>query len=179
MPPIGHASRWRRSRGCPHQADTFKLSTDPLFIEKVVDVVGLYHSPPQRAVVLCVDEKSQIQALDRSQPVLPTMPGMPERRTHADGSVIDEPHRQHRATEFKRFLTPSTRPNWTCIWSAATTAPTRPRSCGPGSPDTPASTSTCGLWPCRAVAWWRRCQRCRRIAAAGSTAGQCGELVRT
>ena len=81
--------RSRRSGGSggefelkPHLADTFKLSTDPLFVEKVVDVVGLYLNPPERAVVLCVDEKSQIQALDRSQPVLPMMPGMPERRTH-------------------------------------------------------------------------------------------------
>jgi transposase len=112
---------WRDFGLKPHQADTFKLSTDPLFVEKVVDVVGLYHNPPERAVVLCVDEKSQIQALDRSQPVLPMMPGMPERRTHdyvrngitslfaafniADGSVIGELHRQHRATEFKKFLT--------------------------------------------------------------------------
>jgi transposase len=111
---------WRDFGLKPHQADTFKLSTDPLFVEKVVDVVGLYHNPPKRAVVLCVDEKSQIQALDRSQPVLPMMPGMPERRTHdyvrngitslfaafnvADGSVIGELHRQHRAAEFKKFL---------------------------------------------------------------------------
>ncbi len=86
----------------------------------VVDVVGLYHHPPEKAVVLCVDEKSQIQALYRSQPVLPMMPGMPERRTHdhyrhgitslfaafniADGSVISELHRRHRAIEFKKFL---------------------------------------------------------------------------
>jgi transposase len=114
---------WRRFGLKPHLADTFKLSTDPLFVDKVVDVVGLYHNPPERAVVLCVDEKSQIQALDRSQPVLPMMPGMPQRRTHdyqdyvrngitslfaafniADGSVIGELHRQHRATEFKQFL---------------------------------------------------------------------------
>jgi transposase len=105
----------------PHRSDGFKLSTDPLFVEKVVDVVGLYHNPPDKAVVLCVDEKSQIQALDRSNPVLPMMPGMPERRTHdyvrngitslfaafniADGTVISELHRQHRATEFTKFLT--------------------------------------------------------------------------
>jgi transposase len=111
---------WRDFGLKPHRADTFKLSTDPLFIEKVVDVVGLYHNPPERAVVLCVDEKSQVQALDRSQPVLPMMPGMPERRTHdyarngitslfaafniADGTVISELHRQHRAVEFKKFL---------------------------------------------------------------------------
>ena len=112
---------WRAFGLKPHLADTFKLSTDPLFVDKVVDVVGLYHNPPERAVVLCVDEKSQIQALDRSQPVLPMLPGMPERRTHdyarngitslfaafdiEDGTVIGELHRQHRATEFKQFLT--------------------------------------------------------------------------
>ena len=111
---------WRDFGLKPHLADTFKLSTDPLFVDKVVDVVGLYHDPPERAVVLCVDEKSQIQALDRSQPVLPMMPGMPERRTHdyhrngitslfaafniADGTVIGELHRQHRASEFRKFL---------------------------------------------------------------------------
>src|SRR3954462_1279024 len=111
---------WRDFGLKPHRADTFKLSTDPLFIDKVVDVVGLYHNPPERAVVLCVDEKSQIQALDRSQPVLPMMPGMPERRIHdyvrngitslfaafntADGTVIGELHRQHRAAEFRKFL---------------------------------------------------------------------------
>lgn len=112
---------WRSFGLKPHLVDTFKLSTDPLFVEKVVDVVGLYHDPPERAVVLCVDEKSQIQALDRSQPVLPMLPGTPERRTHdyqrngitslfaafniADGTVIGELHRQHRAVEFRKFLT--------------------------------------------------------------------------
>ncbi len=111
---------WRDFGLKPHRAETFKLSTDPLFVEKVVDVVGLYHNPPEKAVVLCVDEKSQIQALNRSQSVLPMMPGMPGRRTHdyvrngitslfaafdiADGTVISELHRQHRATEFKKFL---------------------------------------------------------------------------
>ena len=73
---------WRKFDLKPHLTDGFKLSADPLFVEKVVDVVGLYHNPPEKAVVLCVDEKSQVQALDRSQPVLPMMPGMPERRTH-------------------------------------------------------------------------------------------------
>ncbi|HEY4021797.1 MAG TPA: IS630 family transposase, partial [Pseudonocardiaceae bacterium] len=112
---------WRDFGLKPHQADTFKLSNDPLFVEKVVDVVGLYHHPPEKAVVLCTDEKSQVQALDRSQPVLPMMPGMPERRSHdyvrhgttslfaafniADGMVIGELHRKHRAVEFKKFLT--------------------------------------------------------------------------
>ena len=71
---------WRKFDLKPHLTGTFKLSTDPLFVDKVVDVVGLYRNPPERAVVLCVDEKSGIQALDRSQPVLPMMPGVPERR---------------------------------------------------------------------------------------------------
>jgi transposase len=112
---------WKKFDLKPHLQDAFKLSTDPQFVAKVVDVVGLYHHPPEKAVVLCVDEKSQIQALDRSQPVLPMMPGMPERRTHdyyrhgitslfaafniADGTVISELHRRHRAVEFKKFLT--------------------------------------------------------------------------
>ncbi len=111
---------WKKFDLKPHLQDSFKLSADPFFVEKVVDVVGLYHNPPEKAVVLCVDEKSQIQALDRSQPVLPMMPGMPERRTHdylrhgitslfaafniADGTVISELHRRHRAIEFKKFL---------------------------------------------------------------------------
>jgi transposase len=112
---------WRAFGLKPHLTDTFKLSTDPLFIEKVRDVVGLYCDPPERALVLCVDEKSGIQALDRSAPVLPMMPGMPERRTHdyarsgtttlfaaldvANGTVIGSLHRRHRAIEFKKFLT--------------------------------------------------------------------------
>ena len=73
---------WRKFDLKPHLTGTFKLSADPFFVEKVVDVVGLYHNPPERAVVLCVDEKSQIQALDRSQPVLPMMPGMPQHIDH-------------------------------------------------------------------------------------------------
>lgn len=73
---------WRAFGLAPHRQDTFKLSTDPLFVEKVRDIVGLYLDPPVRAMVLCVDEKSQIQALDRTQPVLPLAPGIPERRTH-------------------------------------------------------------------------------------------------
>jgi hypothetical protein len=111
---------WRKFELKPHLTDSVKLSTDPLFVEKVVDVAGLYHNPPERAVVLCVDEKTQVQALDRSQPVLPMMPGMPERRTHdyarhgttslfaafniADGTVISELHRRHRAAEYLKFL---------------------------------------------------------------------------
>ena len=112
---------WKAFELKPHRADGFKLSTDPLFVEKVYDVVGLYLDPPESAVVLCVDEKSQVQALDRSQPALPMMPGMPEKRTHdyvrhgitslfaafniADGTVISPLHRRHRAVEFKKFLT--------------------------------------------------------------------------
>lgn len=104
----------------PHRSETFKLSTDPLFVDKVRDIVGLYLSPPDRALVLCVDEKSQIQALDREQPVLPMMPGMPERRTHnyvrhgttslfaaldvASGFVIGKCYKRHRASEFLDFL---------------------------------------------------------------------------
>lgn len=104
----------------PHRTETFKLSTDPLFVEKVRDIIGLYLSPPDRALVLCVDEKSQIQALDREQPVLPMMPGMAERRTHnyirhgttslfaaldvASGFVIGKCYKRHRAKEFLAFL---------------------------------------------------------------------------
>lgn len=111
---------WRAFGLQPHRAESFKLSTDPLFIEKVRDVVALYLDPPERAVVLCVDEKSQIQALNRFAPILPMMPGTPERRTHdyvrhgttslfaaldmATGKVIGSLHKRHRATEFKKFL---------------------------------------------------------------------------
>ena len=111
---------WKAFELKPHRVDGFKLSSDPLFVEKVYDVVGLYLDPPESAVVLCVDEKSQIQALARTSPVLPMMPGMPERRTHdyvrhgvtslfaafniADGTVISSIHRRHRAIEFKKFL---------------------------------------------------------------------------
>jgi transposase len=111
---------WKAFDLKPHRTDGFKLSTDPLFVEKVYDVVGLYLNPPEHAVVLCADEKSQVQALARSQPAFPMMPGMPEKRTHdyvrhgtttlfaafnvADGTVISEVHRRHRASEFKKFL---------------------------------------------------------------------------
>ncbi len=111
---------WRAFGLKPHLVDSFKLSSDPLFIEKVRDVVGLYLDPPERALVLCVDEKSGIQALNRSARVLAMMPGMPERRTHdyarsgtttlfaaldvETGTVIGSLHRRHRAIEFKKFL---------------------------------------------------------------------------
>lgn len=111
---------WRAFGLQPHRTDTFKLSRDPLFIDKVRDIVGLYLDPPDRALVLCVDEKSQIQALDRSQPLLPMRPGQLERRTHdyvrhgttslfaaldvKTGEVIGRCHRRHRAAEFRQFL---------------------------------------------------------------------------
>jgi transposase len=111
---------WKAFGLKPHLADTFKLSSDPLFVEKVYDVVGLYLNPPEHAVVLCADEKSQVQALDRSQPALPMMPGMPEKRTHdyvrhgtvdlfaafniATGLVIAKTCKSHRAREWIKFL---------------------------------------------------------------------------
>jgi transposase len=111
---------WRAFGLAPHRQETWKLSKDPQFIAKVRDVVGLYLDPPERAVVLCVDEKSQIQALDRTAPILPMLPGTPERATHdykrsgtsslyaaldiASGKVISSLHSRHRAIEFKKFL---------------------------------------------------------------------------
>jgi transposase len=111
---------WRAFALQPHRTETFKLSKDPLFIDKVRDIVGLYMSPPENAMVLCVDEKSQIQALDRTAPLLPMRPGQVERRTHdyerygttslfaaydvATGKVIGRLHRRHRAAEFRKFL---------------------------------------------------------------------------
>jgi transposase len=111
---------WRAFGLQPHRQETWKLSKDPQFVAKVRDVVGLYLDPPERAVVLCVDEKSQIQALDRTAPILPMLPGTPERATHdykrsgtsslyaaldiASGQVISSLHSRHRAIEFKQFL---------------------------------------------------------------------------
>lgn len=111
---------WRAFGLRPHRADTFKLSTDPYFVEKVRDVVGLYLSPPEKAIVLCIDEKPQVQALERTQPVLPMAPARTERGTHdytrhgttslfaaldvATGSVIGRCHRRHRHQEFIQFL---------------------------------------------------------------------------
>jgi transposase len=104
----------------PHRTETFKLSPDPLLVEKVRDIVGLYMNPPDHALVLCVDEKSQIQALDRTQPLLPMRPGQAERRTHdyqrhgttslfvalelKTSRVIGQLHRRHRSWEFRQFL---------------------------------------------------------------------------
>ena len=111
---------WRAFVLQPHRVKTFKLSKDPLFIDKVRDIVGLYLDPPDKALVLCVDEKSRIQALDRTQPILPMRPGQAERRSHdytrhgtttlfaalnaKSGAIIGEFHQRHRAREFRRFL---------------------------------------------------------------------------
>jgi transposase len=122
---VGHAPStihriWQAFGLQPHRVETFKLSADPLFVEKVRDIVGLYMAPPERALVLCLDEKSQIQALDRTQPLLPLRPGQAERRTHdytrhgtlslfaaldaATGKVIGRCFARHRAREFRAFL---------------------------------------------------------------------------
>ena len=111
---------WRAFGLKPHLIDDFKLSPDPQFIDKVRDVVGMYLNPPEAAVVLCVDEKTQIQALDRTSPILPLMPGVPQRRTHdykrngttdlfaaldiASGKVLTQTTDRHRAIEFRKFL---------------------------------------------------------------------------
>jgi transposase len=111
---------WRAFGLQPHRSETFKLSPDPLLVEKVRDIVGLYMNPPDNALVLCVDEKSQIQALERTQPLLPMRPGQIERRTHdykrhgttslfaalhaLSGKVIAQLHRRHRAIELRKFL---------------------------------------------------------------------------
>lgn len=122
---VGHAPStihriWKAFGLQPHRVETFKLSSDPLFVEKVRDIVGLYMAPPEHALVLCVDEKSQIQALDRTQPLLPLRPGQVERRTHdytrhgtlslfaaldaATGKIIGRCFARHRAREFRAFL---------------------------------------------------------------------------
>lgn len=111
---------WRAFALQPHRAETFQLSKDPLFIEKVRDIVGLYMRPPEKALVLSVDEKTQVQALDRTQPLLPMRPGQIERRTHdykrhgtvslfaaldvKTGQVLGQCHRRHRSVEFRKFL---------------------------------------------------------------------------
>ena len=111
---------WRSFGLQPHRSETFKLSTDPWLVEKVRDIVGLYLNPPEHAIVLCVDEKSQVQALDRTQPILPLRPGLPEQRTNdyerhgttslfaaldiATGKVIGKCHRRHRHQEFLQFM---------------------------------------------------------------------------
>ena len=140
---------WQAFSLQPHRQEKFKLSTDPQFIEKVYDICGLYLNPPERAVVLCMDEKSQIQAIDRTRPILPMLPGTPERATHdykrhgtsslyaaldlATGKVIGSLHERHRAIEFHKFLQTDrprgSRPSRPCTSCSTTAAPTRhPRS---------------------------------------------------
>ena len=145
----------------PHRQETWKLSKDPQFIDKVRDVVGLYLNPPERAVVLCVDEKSQIQALDRTAPILPMLPGTPERATHdykrwgtsslyaaldiATGKVIGRLHSRHRAIEFKQFLQTIDRevPADLAVHIVLeTAAPTRHQRSRSGYSRTPASSCT-------------------------------------
>ena len=120
LSPMTVSRIWRAFGLKPHLQETFKLSSDPFFVEKVRDIVGLYVNPPCRALVLCVDEKSQVQALERSQPLLPMKPGQAEKRTHdyhrhgttslfaafdvATGRVIGSCHRRHRHQEFLSFL---------------------------------------------------------------------------
>lgn len=152
---------WQAFRLQPHRSETFKLSKDPLLVPKVRDVVGLYMNPPDHAVVLCVDEKSQIQALERTQPLLPLKPGAPERRSHdyqrhgtttlfaaldtKTGEVIGEMHRRHRATSSRRSLRPSTTRSLLglmCTWSATTTGRTSRQSFSGGCVRTRVSTCT-------------------------------------
>ncbi|WP_309401092.1 IS630 family transposase, partial [Cerasicoccus maritimus] len=111
---------WKAFGLKPHQVKGFKLSKDPMFVEKVRDIVGLYLNPPEKAIVLCVDEKSQCQALERTQPILPMRPGIPERQSHdyerhgtlslfaaydiATGYVLGKSHARHRSQEFLMFL---------------------------------------------------------------------------
>ena len=170
MRPTGRPGRWPQATGMsqsavsriwrafglkPHLVENFKLSPDPLFIDKVRDIVGLYLNPPDAAVVLCVDEKSQIQALDRTAPVLPLLPGTPERRTHdyvrngttnlyaaldvASGHVIADLTARHRAEEFRRFLN--------LIDRTVPAAPRRPRRRWTTPPPTRPHRSSAGSAP--------------------------------
>ena len=152
---------WRAFGLQPHRMETFKLSTDPNFVAKVRDVVGLYVSPPEHAIVLCVDEKSQIQALDRSQPMLPMRPGQPARRSHdynrygttslfaaldiATGRIIGKCYGRHRAAEFRKFLDEIEAAvprdlDFTLSWTI--TPRTKPRSSANGWPKGRAGTCT-------------------------------------
>ena len=136
---------WRAFGLAPHKQDSWKLSKDPLFVEKVRDVVGLYLDPPERALVLCVDEKTQIQALNRTQPVFPMLPGTPARASHdyvrygtsslyaaldlATGKVIGSLHARHRATGVpgvsQKDRRRSTRRSRRATWCSTTPPPTR------------------------------------------------------
>jgi transposase len=154
---------WRAFGLQPHRAETFKLSTDPLFAEKVRDIVGLYLAPPDRALVLCVDEKGQVQALDRTQPPLPLRPGQAERRSHdyarhgttslfaaldvKTGKVIGRCGASHgiarpsSAGSWTRS-TPTSRRTSTCTWCWTTRRRTRPGRSGTGWRSGRATTST-------------------------------------
>jgi transposase-like protein len=154
------ARAWRAYRVQPWRSETFKFSTDPELEAKVCDVVGLYLDPPHNAVVLCVDEKSQIQALNRTQPILPVRPGLPERATHdykrngtttlfaalevATGSVLDRCYDRHGKAEFLDFLNRSPRPtraaSCTSCWT--TTTPTSTTTSTSGWPNTHGSHCT-------------------------------------
>ena len=137
---------WRAFGLQPHRAESFKLSNDPQFIEKVRDIVGLYLNPPERALVLCTDEKAQIQALDRTQPIFPMRPGMPELRTTTTADtaplLCSPPSTSPAARSSASFTGDTARPSSatssialtrksltssTCTWSSTTTAPTRRR----------------------------------------------------
>ena len=152
---------WKAFGLQPHRQETWKLSKDPQFIAKVRDVVGLYLNPPERAVVLCVDEKSQIQALDRTAPILPMLPGVPERATHdykragtsslyaaldlTTGKVIGRLHGRHRAIEFKQFLQTIDREvpaDLDVHWCSTTARRTRRPRSSAGWPRTRASSCT-------------------------------------
>jgi transposase len=152
---------WRAFGLQPHRSETFKLSTDPAFVEKVRDIVGLYLAPPERALVLCVDEKTGVQALDRTQPLLPLRPGQAERRTHdyvrngttslfaalevAAGRVIGKSSHATARSSSASFSTrsrPTCRPISTCISCWTTRRPTRRSSSATGWPSGPAITST-------------------------------------
>ena len=153
---------WRAFGLAPHKQDSWKMSTDPLFVEKVRDVVGLYLNPPERAVVLCVDEKTQIQALNRTQPVFPMLPGTPARASHdyvrhgtsslyaaldlATGKVIGALHSRHRAQRVsgvpqnhRRLRRP---PTSTCMSSSTTPPRIRPQRSNVGWQHIPASSCT-------------------------------------
>ena len=152
---------WQRFDIQPHRVEKFKISNDPKFEEKVRDVVGLYLHPPDRALVLCVDEKSQIQALDRTAPILPLRPGLPERQTHdykrhgtttlfaafniLNGKVIGSCLPRHRGKEFIKFLNQLEKevPEISMSTSSwTTTAPTRAQPSSAGSSPGSAVVST-------------------------------------
>ena len=151
---------WRKWNLQPWRIETFKFSTDPELDAKIRDVVGLYLHPPEKAVVLCIDEKSQVQALDRTAPILPIMPGIPERQTHdyirngtttlfaalevATGRVERACLPRHRHQEFLRSSTRSRRPTRgsSCTWSATTTPPTNTPQSTHGWPTTRGSPCT-------------------------------------